>query len=189
LGQPVLPLDMPSPLRSAPARRRAALPVHELRSTMISRTQAATESMIVDLRLAAQARAKVPAGQNAVFILVAQLAKSAIREPHAPPHPAGRPGCAAGLELKIARSDRNTWPDLPQGVLEPRDPKFRRQQDSFIDKMSSAQLASYLDIRWKPEEEWTRHEHRFVDEMHALDSMPESKKKKRTADDPNDGTR
>src|SRR5436190_18178686 len=101
LGQPVLPLDMPSPLRSAPARRRAALPVHELRSTMISRTQAATESMIVDLRLAAQARAKVPAGQNAVFILVAQLAKSSIREPHAPPHPAGRPGCAAGLELKI----------------------------------------------------------------------------------------
>ena len=45
LGQPVLSLEMPPPLRSAPARRRsAALPVHELRSVMISRTQAATGS-------------------------------------------------------------------------------------------------------------------------------------------------
>jgi hypothetical protein len=45
VGQPVLPLEMPSPLRSAPARRRSvAVPVNELRSAMISRTQAATGS-------------------------------------------------------------------------------------------------------------------------------------------------
>ena len=51
-------LEMPSLLRPAPARRRsAALPVHELRSAMISRTQAATGSAsmmssIAALRLA-----------------------------------------------------------------------------------------------------------------------------------------
>src|SRR5438094_1208520 len=44
-GQPVLSLEMPSLPRSAPARRRsAALPVHELRSAMISRTQVAIGS-------------------------------------------------------------------------------------------------------------------------------------------------
>jgi hypothetical protein len=45
VGQSPLPLEMPSLLRSAPARRRsAALPVHELRSAIMSRTRAATGS-------------------------------------------------------------------------------------------------------------------------------------------------
>ena len=40
LGQPVLSLEVPSLLRLPPARRRsAALPVHEPRSAMISRTR------------------------------------------------------------------------------------------------------------------------------------------------------
>src|SRR3989442_1280016 len=45
LGHPVPALEMPPLLQSLPARRRsAALPVHELRSAMSSRTLAATGS-------------------------------------------------------------------------------------------------------------------------------------------------
>jgi len=54
LGQPAPYLEMPSLLRSAPARRRsAALPIHELRSAMISRTQAATGSASMMLSMPA----------------------------------------------------------------------------------------------------------------------------------------
>jgi hypothetical protein len=51
LGQPVLSLDTPSALRSAPARKRsAAVPVQDLRSAMISRTQAATGLAWISVR-------------------------------------------------------------------------------------------------------------------------------------------
>ena len=53
-GQPVLSLNIPSTPRSAPARKRsAALPIHELRSAMISRTQAATGSASIMPSIAA----------------------------------------------------------------------------------------------------------------------------------------
>ena len=58
LGQPVRLSERPSQLRPAPSRSRStAVPVHELRSAMISRTQEATGSAsiipsIADLRLA-----------------------------------------------------------------------------------------------------------------------------------------
>ena len=53
-GQPALSLDIPSAPRSAPARKRsAAVPVQELRSVMISRTQAATGSASIIPSIAA----------------------------------------------------------------------------------------------------------------------------------------
>jgi hypothetical protein len=49
-GQPVRSLEMRPLLRSAPARKKsAAIPIHELRSAMVSRTQAASGSALSDL--------------------------------------------------------------------------------------------------------------------------------------------
>jgi hypothetical protein len=98
------------------------------------------------------------------------------------------------FELKHAKSDRSVWPYLPQGVLEPRGDQIFREEYRFIDVMSLEEQISYLTIRRKPEQEWTRHEHRFIQEMQSretstrgLDSMTESKQKEPSADNSDDG--
>jgi hypothetical protein len=93
------------------------------------------------------------------------------------------------LELKPAKSDRRAWPFLPQGVLEPRG---EHDPHHFINKMSLEEIMHYLEILRKPDDEWTRHEHRFVNEMldrdtRMLDSTIESKQKDHAADNSDDG--
>jgi hypothetical protein len=63
------------------------------------------------------------------------------------------------LKLRPTKSDRDTWPWLPQGILEPR-PDY-----GFIEEMSLEEAITILTIYEKPEEEWTRHERRFIEEM------------------------
>jgi hypothetical protein len=77
----------------------------------------------------------------------------------APPRPNG------ASELQRSRSDRDAWPFLPQGVLVPR----RKRGPSFLDEMSVEELLLYRDICRRPEEQRTRHEQRFLDEMYARD--------------------
>jgi hypothetical protein len=67
------------------------------------------------------------------------------------------------LALKLVKSDESAWPDLPQGVLERRHNQSKRPRFN----MSLDESMHYLDIRRKPEEEWTRHERRFIQEMHS----------------------
>jgi len=72
------------------------------------------------------------------------------------------------LKVTLAKSDRDTWPFLPQGVLEPR--RIRRDSISrtisrFYSAMSPEEFVTYREIRRRPEEEWTRHEQRFVHAM------------------------
>ena len=69
--------------------------------------------------------------------------------------------------LEVSKSDRDRWPLLPQGVLEPRPP---RDPDDFLNKMSLEELLAYAEIHERPEEEWTRHEHRFVHAMMSRDT-------------------
>jgi hypothetical protein len=66
-------------------------------------------------------------------------------------------------KFRHATSDGSAWPLLPQGLLEPR--RDYGEQYRFVDEMSSEDLHSYLEIREKPEHEWTRHEHRFIREI------------------------
>jgi hypothetical protein len=92
-------------------------------------------------------------------------------------------------ELKQSRSDREAWPFLPQGVLVP----CGKRERSFLDEMSVEELLLYCDIRRTPEEQRTRHEHRFLDEMHArdpktrVDSTIESNQQEHATDNPDDG--
>jgi hypothetical protein len=68
--------------RGSDDRPDKALPVHELRAAMMSRTQAATGSASIMHSIAAPAvcpRWKVPAGQRGVSPAAAQISKSAIR--------------------------------------------------------------------------------------------------------------
>jgi hypothetical protein len=72
------------------------------------------------------------------------------------------------FNLKAAKSDRDAWPFLPQGVLEPRRIRrdsFYRTMSRFYSTMSPEELLTYMDIQRRPEEEWTRREHRFVHAM------------------------
>jgi hypothetical protein len=94
------------------------------------------------------------------------------------------------FKLKPAKSDRDAWPYLPQGVLEPRGDQSSRELTRFMHEMSLEELISYLDIRRKPEHEWTRHEHRFIEEMHARESStrgPDSRQEEHAADNSDDG--
>jgi hypothetical protein len=69
------------------------------------------------------------------------------------------------LKLQHTKSDGNAWPFLPQEILEPcRDDD---EQSRFVDKMSPEEQRSFLRIVEKPEDEWTRQEHRFIREMFA----------------------
>jgi hypothetical protein len=100
----------------------------------------------------------------------------------APPVPNG------ASELQRSKSDRKTWPFLPQGVLVP-----RKREPSFLDEMSVEELILYPHILRRPEEQRTRHEQRFLDEMHArdprtgVDSTTESNQQDHAIDNPDDG--
>jgi hypothetical protein len=101
----------------------------------------------------------------------------------APPLPNG------ASELEQSKSDREAWPFLPHGVLVPR----RKREPSFLDEMSFEELLLYPYIRRMPEEQRTRHEQRFLGEMHArgpmprFDSMTESNQQEHAIDSPDDG--
>jgi hypothetical protein len=94
------------------------------------------------------------------------------------------------LNLKVMKSDRDRWPFLPQGILEPRrdqilGKRFYSTLSRFYSTMSSEELWAYIEIHRRPEEEWTRHEHRFVHamidrdlSMEALGSMIEPEPKR-----------
>jgi hypothetical protein len=70
--------------------------------------------------------------------------------------------------LRRAKSDRHFWPHLPQGILEPQ--RDYGEQNRFMEKMSLEELMAYTWILEKPEDEWTRHQHRFIEEMDARDA-------------------
>jgi hypothetical protein len=89
------------------------------------------------------------------------------------------------LNLKVPKSDRDAWPFLPQGVLEPRrdqilGKRFYSTMSRFYSTMSLEELWTYIEIRRRPEEEWTRHEHRFV---HAMFDRDPIRQKEDAADD------
>jgi hypothetical protein len=65
-------------------------------------------------------------------------------------------------ELKPSISDIKAWPFLPKGVLVP-----RRSERSFLDEMSFEELDLHFDIIQRPEQQRTRHERRFLDEVLA----------------------
>jgi len=67
------------------------------------------------------------------------------------------------LKLQHKKSDRYAWPRLPREMLEPRS----GEQSRFVDEMSWDELIAYLWIIEKPEREWTRLEHGFIDAMFA----------------------
>jgi hypothetical protein len=87
-------------------------------------------------------------------------------------------------ELTLAKSDKNAWPCLPQGVPE------RRHKGRKL-AISLEESKNYLDISRKPQEEWTRHERRFIREIRARalskNGMTESKQKEQVVDDLDDG--
>ena len=87
-------------------------------------------------------------------------------------------------ELTLAKSDKNAWPYLPQGVPE------RRHKGRNL-AISLEESKNYLDISRKPQEEWTRHERRFIREIRARalskNGMTESKQKEQVVDDLDDG--
>jgi hypothetical protein len=92
-----------------------------------------------------------------------------------------RPSCSESVfEFKLAKSDKNAWPLLPQGVLEP------NQSNRYRFEMSLEEAMRYLDISGKPEEGWTRHERRFIRDIDAraltsvLDSMRKRSKRQAT---------
>jgi hypothetical protein len=63
------------------------------------------------------------------------------------------------------KSDVYAWPRLPQGMLEPQ--RDYGQEYRIVEEMSWEELIAYKGIIEKPEDEWTRLEHRFVQEMDA----------------------
>ena len=69
------------------------------------------------------------------------------------------------LKLRCKKSDVYAWPRLPQGMLEPR--RDYGQEYRIVEEMSWEELIAYKGIIERPEEEWTRLEHRFVQEMDA----------------------
>jgi len=106
-----------------------------------------------------------------------------VLEIEAPPRPNG------ASEVRQSKSDGEAWPFLPQGVLVP----GRKREPSFADEMSFEELLLYRHILRRPEEQRTRHEQRFLDEMHArgpmlrFDSMTESNQQEHAIDNPDDG--
>jgi hypothetical protein len=65
-------------------------------------------------------------------------------------------------KLRHTKSDWRTWPFLPQGILEPRPD----HGDQFrLSEMSLDESMTFLTIMEKPEEEWTRREHKFMREI------------------------
>jgi hypothetical protein len=70
------------------------------------------------------------------------------------------------VKLYPSMSDRNSWPWLPEGRLEPL-PDYQIDLFRFIKKIPMEAAITYLTIDKKPEKEWTRSEHRFVEQMFA----------------------
>jgi hypothetical protein len=70
--------------------------------------------------------------------------------------------------LRHSKSDRHAWPFLPQEILEPC--RVDGEQFHFTDTMSLQELMAFGEIYNKPEDKWTRQEHRFISEM--LDRQP-----------------
>jgi hypothetical protein len=64
------------------------------------------------------------------------------------------------------KSDRRAWPMLPQGMLKPA-PDYGNEDYRIIEQMSAEEAMTFITIHEKPEEEWTRRERRFVDEVFA----------------------
>jgi hypothetical protein len=83
-------------------------------------------------------------------------------------------------KLFMQNSDMHAWPFLPQGVLEPWD-QMMVEAFRFMDQMSPEELMFYRAIRMKPEEKWTRHEHRFIRAMHDHKSRARALQKIRQA--------
>src|SRR5262245_3729572 len=77
--------------------------------------------------------------------------------------------------LQPAKSDRWAWPRLPQGILEPRSDDG--EQYRGVGKMSPEERVAFVRIWEKPENEWTRHEHRFIEKI--LDREPRDKHEQR----------
>jgi hypothetical protein len=68
-------------------------------------------------------------------------------------------------KFRRTKSDELAWPNLPQGMLQPRpaaDEHFR-----FVERPSVEEALSALRIYEKPKREWTRRERRFIDELFA----------------------
>ncbi len=68
-------------------------------------------------------------------------------------------------ELKPSISDIKAWPFLPRGVLVPRGK--HEHERSFLNEMSVEELLLHFDIIQRPEQQRTRHERRFLDEVRA----------------------
>lgn len=69
------------------------------------------------------------------------------------------------FKLELSKSDRDAWPSLPQGILEPR--RHYGTELRFIEQMSAVELTSFIEIQKKPQDEWTRQELRFIREIRA----------------------
>ena len=64
------------------------------------------------------------------------------------------------------------WPFLPRGILTPLDREYRNVA-RFLQEMSLEDVVRYTEILKKPEENWTRHERQFVQEVFDREqSMP-----------------
>jgi hypothetical protein len=70
-------------------------------------------------------------------------------------------------KLRHKKSDRYAWPHLPREVLEAG--LDYGEQDRFMDEMSWEEQVALMKIWEKPEQEWTRLEHRFVEMIFARD--------------------
>ena len=68
-------------------------------------------------------------------------------------------------ELMPSRSDIGAWPFLPRGVLVPRGK--HEHERSFLNEMSVEELLLHFEITQRPEQQRTRHERRFLDEVRA----------------------
>ena len=68
------------------------------------------------------------------------------------------------FKLQPAKSDWGAWPLLPQEMLEPRR-YYDEQEHRIMKEMSLKELMSYLRIMGKPENEWTRHERQFIEDV------------------------
>jgi hypothetical protein len=68
-------------------------------------------------------------------------------------------------KFRRTESDERAWPNLPQGMLQPR-------PAANVGKASAEEAWSALRIYEKPRREWTRRERRFIDELIARDFVP-----------------
>jgi hypothetical protein len=72
------------------------------------------------------------------------------------------------LKLQRKKSDWYAWPHLPREMLEPSLDHGERYR--FMKEMSWEERFAFRSILERPEQEWTRREHRFIVEMLNRDS-------------------